>query len=92
MAAGKWSRWGQGDCEGSPLSLGDFITFLPVCKDGQFGKASRYEATSPTRKIDEFPSAEIDKAAIEDGLESGMRKVLHDWEIYQPNKFKRRKA
>lgn len=92
MAGGKWSRWGCGSCEGHSLALGDFITFSIVRQDDQFGRLSHYEATSPTRKIDEFPNVEAGKAAIEEQLESGMRRVLHDWEIYQQSKAKRRKA
>lgn len=92
MASGKWSRWGRGSCEGYTLDIGDFINFSLVRKLDSSGATKSYEATCHTRKIDEFPTVEAGKAAIEEQLESGMRSVLHDWEIYQQNKAKRRKA
>jgi hypothetical protein len=92
MAGGKWSRWGRGGCEGHTLDIGDFINFSLVRKDDRVGKFSHYEATCHTRKIDEFASLEEGKKKIEEELESGMRRVLHDWETYQQNKAKRPKA
>lgn len=92
MAGGKWSRWGRGGCEGYTLDLGDFINFSLVRKDDHFGHFSHYEGTSHRRKIDEFPTVEAGKAYIEQELESGMRRVLYDWEIYQQNKAKGRKV
>lgn len=91
MAGGKWSRWGRGGCEGHTLSVGDFINFSLVRRIDRVGKFSHYEATSHTRKIGEFPKLEDGKAVIEGELESGMKSVFHDWDIYQQNKAKRRK-
>ena len=92
MAGGKWTRWGRGSCEGHTLDIGDFINFSLKRKDDRVGKFSHYEATSHTRKIDEFANLEEGKKKIEEELESGMHRVLHDWEIYQQNKAKRRKS
>lgn len=81
MAGGKWTRWGRGSCEGHTLDIGDFINFTLVRKDDPVGKFLYYEATSHTRKIDEFVSLEAGKKKMEEELESGMKSVLHDWEI-----------
>jgi hypothetical protein len=91
MTGGKWSRWGRGSCEGWSLNLGSLIHFSIVRKlDGQ-GKTSHYEATSHTRKIDDFPTAAVAKETIETDLELDMKRVLHDWTVYQREKVARSK-
>jgi hypothetical protein len=91
MAGGKWSRWGRGSCEGWSLNLGGLIHFSIVRKiDGQ-GKTSHYEATSHARKIDNFPTALAAKKTIEADLELDMKRVPHDWTVYQREKAARSK-
>ena len=45
-----------------------------------------------TRRIDSFPTAKEGMAYAEGELETGMKTVLEDWELYKAEKTKRRKA
>lgn len=91
MGGGKWTRWGRGSCEGHTLDIGNLINFTIKRCLNPFGQISHYEATSHTRKIDDYSSVEDAKKAIEHDLERDMKSVLHDWDIYQRNKAKQRK-
>ena len=91
MAGGKWSRWGRGSCEGWSLNFGSLIHFSVVRKLDETGRTSHYEATSHARKIDEFPTAGAARNAVEADLELDMKRVLHDWVLYQRDKTKKLK-
>jgi hypothetical protein len=90
MARGKWTRWGRGSCEGYSLDLGSLIGFSVVRGDGVGAAPDYFELTSHTRSIDTFPSAKEGMAYAERELESGMRAVLEDWDVYQSQKAKRK--
>jgi|EndMetStandDraft_2_1072991.scaffolds.fasta_scaffold210090_1 hypothetical protein len=90
MARGKWTRWGRGSCEGYSLGLGSLIGFTVVRRDGIRAAPDYFELTSHTRKIDTFPTAKEGMAYAESELESGMKAVLEDWEIYKTEKAKRK--
>lgn len=92
MAGGKWSRWGRGGCEGYSLDLGSFINFSVVRRSTGGPAPDYFEVTSHTRKMDSFPTAKEGMAYVEGELESGMRAVLEDWELYKALKAKRRKS
>lgn len=92
MARGKWARWGRGSCEGYTLDLGSFINFSLIRKDGAGPSPDYFELTSHNRKIDDFSTAQAGMAYAESELESGMRAVLEDWEIFKTEKAKQRKS
>ena len=92
MARGKWARWGRGSCEGYTLALGSFVNFSVVRKDGVGAAPDHFELMSHNRKIDDFRTAKEGMAHAEGELESGMKAVLEDWDLYKTEKAKRRKS
>ena len=84
---GEWVRWGRGMCEGWSLEIGSAFRGTVVRSETP-GMPTTWIASINTTAVGEYLALDIAMRQVEERMQSDMKLVLHDWEMYCSAKAK----
>jgi hypothetical protein len=83
---GRWTRWGRGSCEGWGLAIGNAFRATVVRQYTGLDIPPTWKAGINACELGEYPDRDAAMKRVEEMIESDMRLVLYDWELYAASK------